>query len=279
MNSFIDFFTTQSVGATVLYLCLTAFTGILIGKIGYKGITLGLAGVLFSGIIIAHFGAPVDEHTLHFVRDFGLILFVYSIGLNMGPGFFSSFKKDGLTLNLLAIGTVVLGFGIAYIIYAVTDLSPAVVVGILSGAVTNTPSLGAAQQVLTEQGVAAETVAETGMAYAIAYPFGILGIILTIALIKVFFKINTGDEVKNYNETISDSTTKLQSIEIKVINPAIFGKPIDYLIHATDKEFAVSRIMRNGETIVAADEEIIHEGDIICGVSTQKMLESLLVFG
>jgi putative transport protein len=275
MNDFIDFFTTPSVGATILYLCLAAFSGILIGKIGYKGITLGLAGVLFSGIVIAHLGAPVDEHTLHFVRDFGLILFVYSIGMNMGPRFFSSFKKDGLTLNLLAIGIVVLGFGIAYIIYAVADLSPAVVIGILSGAVTNTPSLGAAQQALTEQGVAAGTVSETGMAYAIAYPFGILGIILTILLIRVFFKIKTDDEVKNYNDTLSDNMTKLQSVEVEVINSNLFGKTIDYLIHVMDKELAVSRIMRNGESIVAADEEIIREGDIICGVSAQKMLENL----
>jgi putative transport protein len=275
MNDLINFFTTQSVGATVLYLCLTAFAGILIGKIGYKGITLGLAGVLFSGIIIAHFGAPVDAHTLHFVRDFGLILFVYSIGLNMGPRFFSSFKKDGLTLNLLAIGTVILGFGVAYVIYAITDLSPAVVVGILSGAVTNTPSLGAAQQVLTEQGFAAEIVSETGMAYAIAYPFGILGIILTILLIRRFFKIRTENEVKNYNDTLSDSATKLQSVEVEVINPNLFGKQVDYLIHVMDKELAVSRIMRNGESIVAADSEIIREGDIICGVSAHKMIESL----
>jgi putative transport protein len=275
MHDFIGFLTTQNVGSTVLYLCLTAFAGMLIGKIGVKGITLGLAGVLFSGIIISHFGAPVDRHTLHFVRDFGLILFVYGIGLNMGPRFFSSFKKDGLTLNLLAIGTVVLGFGIACIVYVLTDLSPAVVVGILSGAVTNTPSLGAAQQMLAEQGVSAGTVSETGMAYAIAYPFGILGIIITMLLIRMFFKIKTADEVKNYSDTISDKMTKLQSVEIKVINPVLFGKAIDYLIRVTDKELAVSRIVRNGESIVAADEEIIREGDIICGVSAQKMLENL----
>ena len=151
MQYLIDFFTTQSIGATVLYLCLTAFLGVWLGKVGAKGIKLGIGGVLFSGIIIAHFGAPIDEHTLHFVRDFGLILFVYSIGLNMGPRFFSSFRKDGLVLNMLAMSVVFGGFIIAYLIYRFSDLSPAVVVGILCGAVTNTPSLGAAQQALTEQ--------------------------------------------------------------------------------------------------------------------------------
>jgi putative transport protein len=275
MNDFLSFFTTPSVGATVLYICLTAFAGILIGKIGYKGITLGVAGVLFSGIIIAHFGAPIDEHTLHFVRDFGLILFVYSIGLNMGPRFFSSFKKDGVLLNLFAAGAVVLSIVIAYIIFVLTDLSPAVIVGILCGAVTNTPSLGAAQQVLAEQGVAAESIAETGMAYAIAYPFGIIGIILTIMLIRVFFKIKSEKEVEDYNETLSNSMVKLQSVEIEVINPNLFGKKIDYLIHVTDKELAVSRILRNGGNIIASDNEIIQKGDIICGVSEQNKLEWL----
>ena len=134
MNNLLDFFTTQSVGSTMLYLCLTAFAGVMLGKPGLRGVKLGVAGVLFSGIFIAHCGAPIDEHTLHFVRDFGLILFVYSIGLGMGPRFFSSFKKDGLPLNLLAIGIVLGGFGIAGLIYLFTDLSPAIIIGILCGA-------------------------------------------------------------------------------------------------------------------------------------------------
>ncbi len=275
MKDLLDFFTTQSVGSTVLYLCMAAFLGVLIGKAGACGIKLGVGGVLFSGILIAHFGAPIDEHTLHFVRDFGLILFVYSIGLNMGPRFFSSFRKDGLLLNLFAMGVVVGGFGIAYLIYSLTDLSPAVVAGILCGAVTNTPSLGAAQQVLTEQGTEASVVSETGMAYAMAYPFGIIGIILTILLIKLFFKIKTDVEIKKYADSLGDSETKLQSVEITVSNPNLFGRNIDFVKHIMDKELAVSRIIRGGESIVATDDEVIREGDIICGVSAQNMIESL----
>ena len=270
-----DFFTTQSVGATMLYLCMTAFLGVLIGKLGVKGIKLGVGGVLFSGILIAHCGAPIDEHTLHFVRDFGLILFVYSIGLSMGPRFFSSFKKDGLLLNLLAIGIVLGGFAIAFLIYRVTDLSPAVVVGILCGAVTNTPSLGAAQQVLSEQGVDASVVSETGMAYAMAYPFGIIGIILTILLIKLIFSIKTDSEINKYTESLGDRETKLQSVEILVSNPNLFGKNVDFVKHIMDKELAISRIVRNGESIIATDEEIIREGDVICGVSAQNLIERL----
>ena len=275
MKYLIDFFTLQSVGATVLYLCLTAFLGVWLGKLGAKGIKLGIGGVLFSGILVAHLGAPIDEHTLHFVRDFGLILFVYSIGLNMGPRFFSSFRKDGLVLNMLAMSVVFGGFVIAYLIYIFTDLSPAVVVGILCGAVTNTPSLGAAQQALTEQGVAPSIVSETGMAYAMAYPFGIIGIILTILIIKVIFRIKTDVEIKKYTESITDSEMKLHSVEVAVSNLNLYGKNIDFIKHFMDKELAISRIIRDGESVITTDEEILREGDIICGVSAQNMIDNL----
>jgi putative transport protein len=275
MNAMYDFFITPGIGSTMLYLCLTAFTGVMLGKLGTRGIKLGIAGVLFSGILIAHFGAPVDAHVLHFIRDFGLVLFVYSIGLGMGPRFFSSFKKDGLMLNLLAIGAVLGGFGIACLIYGLTDVSPAVIIGVLCGAVTNTPSLGAAQQVLAEQGAGTAAVSETGMAYALAYPFGILGIIATMLLIRLFFRININSEVKSYTEALSNSEMKLQSVEITVSNPNLFGKSIDYIKRIIDKELAVSRILRNGEYMIATDEEIIREGDIICGVSSQSLIDNL----
>ncbi|MDR1743037.1 MAG: putative transporter [Dysgonamonadaceae bacterium] len=275
MNFLQELFTTQSIASTVLFLCLTAFTGVLIGKLEVKNIKLGVAGVLFSGIIISHFGAPIDEHLLHFVRDFGLILFVYSIGLNMGPRFFSSFKKDGLLLNLFSTGIVLGGFGIAVALRYLTDLSPAVVIGILCGAVTNTPSLGAAQQILTEQGTAASLVSETGMAYALAYPFGILSIIFTILLIRVIFRVSVKSEIENYSDSLKSSEAKLQSVEIAVINPNLFGKSIDYLKHIMDRELAVSRIKRNNNSIVATDDETIREGDVLCGVTSEDMLESL----
>ncbi len=275
MNAIYDFFTTPGIATTVLYLCLTAFTGVLFGKLEIKGIKLGIAGVLFTGLFIAHLGAPVDAHILHFVRDFGLILFVYSIGLSMGPRFFSSFKKDGLSLNLLAISAVFGGFAIACLIYYFTDLSPAVIAGILSGAVTNTPSLGAAQQVLAEQGANATVVAETGMAYAIAYPFGILGIIITMLLIRLMFKINIQSEVKSYADTLSNGEVKLQSVEITVSNPNLFGKTIDHIQHLLNKELAISRIIRNGESIIATETEIVQEKDIICGVSAQNHIPNL----
>ena len=276
MNYIQNLFSTPSITSTLIYLCLTAFLGVMLGKLEIKKIKLGIAGVLFTGLLIAHCGAPIDEHVLHFIRDFGLILFVYSIGIDMGPRFFSSFKKDGITLNLLAMGIVLGGFGIACLIHYFTDLSPAVIVGILCGAVTNTPSLGAAQQVLSEQGSEmVNAVTETGMAYALAYPFGIIGIILTMLFIRLFFKIKVDREVEKYNETLGGNETKLQSVEITVSNPNLFGKNIDYIKHIMDRELAVSRIFRNGEYILAVDEEIIQQNDIIYGVSAENLIENL----
>lgn len=276
MNYIQNLFSTPGITSTLIYLCLAAFLRVLLGKLEVKKIKLGVAGVLFRGLLIAHLGAPIDEHVLHFVRDFGLILFVYSIGIDMGSRFFSSFKKDGITLNLLAMGIVLGGFRLAFLIYYMTDMSPAAVVGILCGAVTNTPSLGAAQQVLSEQGgEMASSVAETGMAYALAYPFGIIGIILTMLFIRLFFRIKVDKEIQEYNETLGGTETKLQSVEIIVVNPNLFGKNIDFIKHIMDRELAVSRIFRNGECIMAADDEVLQPGDIIYGVSAENMIVNL----
>lgn len=269
------FFTTQSIPSTLLYLCFAAFTGSMLGKIKFKGIGLGVAGVLFTGILVTHFGAPVDSHTLLFIRDFGLILFVYSIGLSMGPRFFSSFRKDGLLLNLFAVAIVTGGFGIALLICRFTDMSPSAVAGLLSGAVTNTPSLGAAQEVLAEQGAGAAVIAETGMAYAITYPFGILGVIISMIFIRLLFKINTRSEEEDYTKSLGSSEKTLQNVQIHVINLDLIGKNIAYIKKMLDNELTISCINRNGEHIAAEDEEIIREGDIICGVSAQDKIENL----
>ncbi|MFV0471672.1 MAG: putative transporter [Paludibacteraceae bacterium] len=262
--------------STLLILCMTAFIGLMLGHLEFKKIKLGIAGVLFSGLLIAHLGFPVDEHTLHFLRDFGLILFVYSIGVDMGPRFFSSFKKDGLTLNMLAASIVILGFVVAYIIMRVTNTSPAIIVGIMCGAVTNTPSLGAAQQLLTEQGgELAGQAASTGMAYAVAYPFGILGIIITMILIRLVFRINVNKEIDRYNTSMGGSETKLQSVDISVTNLNVIGKKVSELKQMVDKELALSRIFRDGDYIIATDDEIIKQGDLLLGASQQQHIDIL----
>src|SRR5512145_2148668 len=181
-------FSGTGTATAILYISLTAFIGVLLGKIKVKNVKLGIAGVLFSGLLIAHFGAEANPEVLHFVREFGLILFVYAIGIDVGPRFFNTFRDDGLKLNLFAAGIVTGGFVIAYLFHAWGGVSPAIITGIMSGAVTNTPGLGAAQQALTDSGMPDEG-AIAGMGYAVAYPFGVIGIILSMILVKLFFKI------------------------------------------------------------------------------------------
>lgn len=269
-------FGTESIASTVIYLCLAAILGLYLGKLEVRNLKLGVAGVLFSGLLLAHLGAPIDKHVLHFIRDFGLILFVYSIGIDMGPRFFSSFRKDGIVLNLLALTSVLGGVGMAYLIHVLTDTPPAIVAGILSGAVTNTPSLGAAQQVLSEQGGEMSTLAdEAGMAYALAYPFGIIGIIITLMFIRLAFRIKVDKEVEEYQESLSCTETKLERVTITVSNPNLYGRSISYLSQVTDRELVISRIYRNGDCLIATDDETLQEGDILLGVSSRNMIESL----
>ena len=258
----------------ILYISLTAFVGVLIGKIEVKKIKLGIAGVLFSGLLIAHLGAVVEPHTLHFMREFGLILFVYAIGIDVGPRFVSSFRNDGFKLNMLATTVVVLGFIVAYAFYVFGGASPSVITGIMSGAVTNTPGLGAAQQALTEAGKPDEATV-LGMGYAVAYPFGILGIILTMILVRRFFRIKVSKEVDDYNEQLNNNRRKLESVEISITNPNIIGKEIGYIKKIVDKELVVSRIERNGNFIVAAEKEILVKDDILYGVSAVNLIDNL----
>ena len=183
----------SEVAITVSLLSLVAVLGLWLGQLKIKGIGFGIGGVLFGGILIGHFvrkyGLELDKHTLMFIQEFGLILFVYTIGIQVGPGFFSSLKRSGLKLNLFALMIVVLGALCAVGVFYLFNLPLPVVLGIYSGAVTNTPSLGAGQQILSELGMSNIT-STMGMAYAMAYPFGIVGILLSFWLIRWFFKIN-----------------------------------------------------------------------------------------
>ncbi len=273
METITGLFSSSGLASTLLYLCLTALLGIAIGKIGIKNIKLGIAGVLFAGIAISHFGAETDPHIIHFSREFGLILFVYAIGIDVGPRFFSTLRKEGLKLNLLAFAIVFMGFGVAYILYLLTDMSAAEVTGILCGAVTNTPSLGAAQQIILESGSnGADT---SGMAYAMAYPFGIIGIILTMLLIRWIFKINIDKEMEDYNNQVGANKSTLESVEITVTNPNLIGQKLSYIKALTDRELVISRIERNKEFIIANDDIQLVVGDRIYGVSSEKYFDSL----
>lgn len=277
MDFLIELFSRPSVITSLIYICITASLGVLIGKIKIFNIRLGIAGVLFVGIALGHVGFPIDvdqTKILNFIRDFGLILFVYSIGIDTGPRFLSSFKKDGLKLNMLAIGVVVTGFITTLVIYNVTDVKPDVMAGIMSGAVTNTPGLGAAQQVMADQGLSTQNI---GSGYAIAYPFGVIGLILVILLIKLIFRVDVKKEEKSYIDSLGDKSSKLESVEITLKNPNLIGKNVAYIKTFVDSELAISRIERDGNYILATDDVKLQEGDIIYGVSAQNCIEGLSV--
>ena len=266
--------TSTGTATTILYISLAAFVGLFLGKIKIKNVKLGIAGVLFSGLLVAHFGAVTDPEVLHFIREFGLILFVYAIGIDVGPRFFNSFRNDGLKLNLFATGIVASGFLIAYLFCTLGGVSPAVITGIMSGAVTNTPGLGAAQQVLSDMGKTGE-VALTGMGYAVAYPFGVLGIILAMILVRIFFSIKIDREVEEYKNMLATTQQKLESVEIAISNPNLYGQKISYIKKVIDKELVFSRILRQGVYHVAVEDEVLLEGDIIIGVSAINHIDNL----
>ena len=188
MKWFNDLLFSHSVAHTIFILSVVIFAGVLFGKIKLRGISLSIGGVMFSGIVFGHSGMGFNLEVLDFVRDFGLVLFVYTIGAQAGPVFFASFRKEGIGLNLLATGNIAMNLIIAGLIVLLAGLPVAGVVGVLSGAITNTPGLGAAQEVLRRLGNGNSEL--PGLGYAVAYPFGIMGIIGAIIISGRLFKIN-----------------------------------------------------------------------------------------
>ncbi len=221
-------------------------------------------------------GAHPDAGTLQFVKEFGLILFVYSIGLEVGPRFLPSLRNNGLKMNLLATGIVGLGVLTAAAIKVIYDLPTPVIAGILCGAVTNTPSLGAAQQVITEQiANQPDLIHATATGYAVAYPFGIIGIILTMLLLRFIFKISVKSESEKYHSEVAGVRGKLSAINMKVINPTLIGKNITFMKASLEGEFVLSRMWRDGEFFMPTDEEVIRENDMLYGVSSESHFSSL----
>ena len=278
MDFITHLFTGTGVDSILVYLCLTAFIGVAIGKFELKGVKLGIAGVLFVGLALAHLKAqsgssPLNAETLHFIKEFGLILFIYAIGIDVGPRFINSFRNDGFTMNMLALSIILLGFFIAVGLYFFTDAGSAVITGTMCGAVTNTPGLGAAQQALSGN---KEAIEQAGMAYAVAYPFGVLGIILTMILVRQIFRIKIKSEEEDYNNQLGiSSKQKLESVEITVTNPNLFGKNIAEIMELFDEELAISRIQRGESFVLAGEDEILQKGDIIYGVSSIEYIKHL----
>jgi putative transport protein len=271
MNWFYDLLWHDTVAHTILIYSLVIVIGVFLGKIKFFGISLGITFVLFAGIAAGHIGFSANHKVIEFIREFGLILFVFSIGLQVGPGFFSSFRKGGLSLNILAMIIVLAGGVTTLIIHFITGTSLPMLVGVMSGAVTNTPGLGAAQQALVQvsEGIQEAAIPEIALGYAVAYPFGVLGIILTMLIIRNFFSINISHEVRDFNQAQHPSETLPEKISIQVTNPNVFNKTISDISKQLSSEIVVSRVLHNGELIAASSDTMIFENDIVL-VVTQK---------
>lgn len=281
-------FNTTSVAHTVILYAFVIAAGVFLGKIKVFGVSLGVTFVLFVGLLAGHFGFVAEKNILHFVQEFGLILFVYSIGLQVGPSFFSSFKKGGMRLNMLAVGIVALNIVVMLSIYFLNSdkIELPMMVGILSGAVTNTPGLGAAQQTLAQisadstlaGGSGAAEVPDIAMGYAAAYPLGVIGIILTMLVIRAIFKIKLDKENKQIEEENENSQLVPHIVTYKVENQLIAGKTLEELSKLIDRNFVISRIKKGEEVVIPKGETIIEPGDLLLTVLSQQDEQALQAF-
>lgn len=266
-----------SLASTLMLMSFVIAAGIFIGKLKIAGVSLGVTFVLFVGILMGHFGYTADPEVLKFIREFGLILFIFAIGLQVGPAFFPSFKEGGIRLNMLALLAILLNVGITLAIYFIDGhTSITALVGVMSGAVTNTPGLAAAQQSLSgAPEVVSDAVNTMSMGYAAAYPLGVLGIITSILLVKAIFRVNVKDEIKRMEQEAEDATVKPFLASIKVTNALVNGKTLVQLHQIIHTEFVVSRLMQqDGSFIIPKSSTQIRVGDTLYVVMSAGDLEA-----
>ncbi|MDR1673395.1 MAG: putative transporter [Bacteroidales bacterium] len=269
----------NGIAHSILILSVTIVAGIQLGRIKIFGVSLGMTLVLFTGILLGYLGFRIPADTLHFFREFGLILFVFSVGMQVGPGFFSSFKKGGVTLNMLAAGVVLLGVITTLIIHFATGIPASTMVGVMSGAVTNTPGLGAAQQAYGDLfGTPDDTIA---LGYAVAYPLGVIGIILSMLFVRYAFRVNPAKETEQINREAGQNNHEATPVSLVVKNPAIFNKPIGELAKLLKhREFVISRICYHNTNlidIVRADT-VLRENDKIFVITAKEDAETIKTF-
>jgi len=276
MDWLVDLVWNNSIAHTIFLLGIVISLGVWLGKIKIGGISLGVTWVLFVGLILGHFGLNVEPHIIHFLKEFGLILFVYSIGLQVGPGFFSSFRKDGMRLNGLAATIVMLGVLIAVVFYYITPFPISTIVGILSGAITNTPGMGAAQEAYAQ--VKGSTDPTIALGYAAAYPLGVVGIIGATVLIRYIFRVRMTIEKERIDEENKlNSNFILISLQLK--NPSIFGKSVAEVTSLMNSHFVISRIRKKDGTVeLTKSESILEQDDIIFVATETSERERILAF-
>ncbi|MCM8041518.1 putative transporter [Enterobacter hormaechei] len=257
----------SDIALTVSVLALVAVVGLWLGNIKIRGVGFGIGGVLFGGIFVGHFadqlGWVLSADMLHFIQEFGLILFVYTIGIQVGPGFFASLRVSGLRLNLFAFGIVVMGGLVTAILHKLFAIPLPVVLGIFSGAVTNTPALGAGQQILRDLGIPADVVDQMGMSYAMAYPFGICGILLSMWLVRVLFRINVEQEAKEHESTLTNGHALIKTINIRVENPNLNNMAIQDVPILNSATIICSRLKRDDTLMVPSPDTLIQHGDLL----------------
>ncbi len=266
MEWLIELFKGDGIATAVIVLALTIAIGLLLNRIKFGSVSLGVTWVLFVGIVLSHFGLTINPEICHFVKEFGLILFVYSIGIQVGPSFISSLRDGGIKLNMLAVLIILLGCCICYVIHLATGESLTTMVGVLSGAVTNTPGLGAAQSV-----VSGEEASTMATAYAVAYPLGVVGIILSMLIIRWIFRIKIEREASKAQRSNEPRTVR---VDVRVTNHAIFGKTIEDILRITRSHFVVARIFdHENQQRIASGHTELQENDILRIVVSSQEVE------
>lgn len=279
-----DLFTGTGIAHSILLFAVVIASGLWLSRFKIKGVSIGSTWILFVGILLSHFGFTSDPTVLAFMKDFGLILFVFSIGLQVGPGFFHSFKKGGVLMNLLAVALVLLAVGVTVAIKFISGESIPVMTGVMSAAVTNTPGLGAAQQTLSDAIVAGGGTVEAASAaagqlssaYAVAYPLGVLIVIFLLIFFKGVFKIDL-DKERAQLDGEDEKAESARRMHCMVENPAIFGQKLGDVIQSSKDEFVVSRILHDGVVSLPNNETILHQGDKLLIVTEQSEVDSIRV--
>ena len=269
------FFSGHGVANGVFVLSLVAVLGLAVGEIKIGPVKLGIAGPLFVGIAFGHFGFKMEQEILEFAREFGLILFVYAVGITVGPGFFQSFKKDGALLNGMAAGIVVMGGIITVLLYYWIGLPLEVAVGMFSGATTNTPSLAAGQQMLIELKATADQMTKPALAYAVAYPFGVVGILLTMGVLRMMFRLSPKAEADQWERDRRAKLKPVETMNIEVRNRAGDHVAIHDIPAVREGGIVISRVMHAGEQRTRDGGELLELSDVVLAVGPRKRLEDL----
>lgn len=266
-----------TVTQSIVAIMLAIGTGIFFGRLKLGKITFGVSAVMFTGLLLGHFGYRIQPGILDFIRDFGLILFVYGIGLQVGPSFFSSFRNEGLKFNLLAVTTVLMGGIITIALFYFTGLKIEDLVGIMSGSVTNTPGLGAAKNTIEEITATFpdKLFNDPTIGYAITYPLGVFGIIGTIIISKILLKIDSEEEMKKFRKSKINRELPLVPKKIRVTNPAYFGKTLEETLAELGREIVVSRLKHSGSEVVKSPtmKTILQERDVLMLVGLETDLD------